>query len=235
MQRLFLHDWPVTKQEAYDIQHDLAPKIIQHSNLNEPAVIAAVDTAYGFGGEKVYASAVLMSFPELEPLGRAAHWIEVDFPYIPGMFYFREGEVMIMALAKLEMEADLIIVHGHGTAHPRGCGIAGMIGLEFDRPSIGCARRLLIGTHRPVEEERGNSQPIQLRGREVGVALRTKDGVKPLFVSPGHLCDQEHSTDIIKRCLRGYRLPEPLRMAHALANRFKRMREQDRKKRPQRD
>ena len=218
----YVHEWPPTKHKAIDIQRDVATKIKLHGNTDDPKLIAAVDTAYGFGGEKLYASAVVLSFPQLEEVERVYHFDKVTFPYFPGLFYFREGPIMVQALAKLESDPDLIIVHGHGTAHPQRCGIACHVGFDFDKPTIGCARRLLVGTHRPVPDLKGGQQPILHKGREVGIAYRTKDKVKPLFISPGHLCDMNYSRDIIVRCLRGFRLPEPLRIAHLLANKYKR-------------
>ena len=120
-------------------------------------------------------------------------------------------------------------VHGHGTAHPRRIGMACQIGLDFDLPTIGCARKLLSGAIRPVGETRGSSQPILLKGREVGLAYRSKDRVKPIFISPGYKCDLPFALDIIVKCLRGYRLPEPLRIAHLFANKYKRYNEKKRK------
>lgn len=217
-----MHEWPDTRQRAIDIQRDVASRVVLHGNTDEPRLIAAVDTAYGFGGEHLYASAVVLSFPQLEEVERAYHFGKVTFPYFPGLFYFREGPIMVEALARLKSEPDLIIVHGHGTAHPQRCGIACHIGVNFNKPTVGCARRLLVGTHRPVPDLKGGQQPILHKGKEIGIAYRTKDKVKPLFISPGHMCDLNFSRDMIVRCLRGFRLPEPLRLAHLLANKYKR-------------
>jgi deoxyribonuclease V len=196
-------------------------------NLSEPKLIGAVDTAYGYGGEKLYASAVVMTFPDLEEVARMSQFCEVTFPYIPGLFYFREGPAIVDALAGLSVDPDVIIVHGHGIAHERSCGLATHVGLEFDIPTIGCSRRLLTGTHRPLGDAKGSSQPIIYRRKEVGKAIRSKEKVKPLYISPGNGCDLNYCVDIVTRCLRGYRLPEPLRLAHLLANKFKRYKEKN--------
>ncbi len=217
-----LHEWPQTKREAELIVSELASKVEITPVLDEPRSIAAVDTAYGKNAEIVFTSAVLVSFPEIEEIERTFQYDEVRFPYLPGLFYFREGEAMIKALSKLRNEPDLIIVHGHGVAHPAGCGMASLIGLAFDKPTIGCARKLLAGQHRPVPPGKGNYQPISIQSREVGYAYRTKDDVKPIFISPGHRCDMQQARDYIVRNLRGFRQPEPLRLAHLYANKFRR-------------
>jgi deoxyribonuclease V len=223
------HGWPKSKQEAINFQKERVSLIDSRGNQSEPSLIAAVDTAYGFGGEKLYAAAVVLSFPQLEEVERIYHCGPIDFPYYPGLFYFREGPVILDTLVRLEHHPDLLIVHGHGTAHPRRIGMACLIGLDFDLPTIGCARKLLSGTSRPVGESRGSSQPIFLQGREVGLAYRSKDRVKPIFISPGYKCDLSFARDIIVKCLRGYRLPEPLRIAHLFANKYKRYNEKKRK------
>jgi deoxyribonuclease V len=228
VERKLNHEWPTTRSQAIERQQILSQAIELHGNSREPNVIAAVDTAYGVGGERLYAAAVSFTFPALEQIEWAVARGRVTFPYHPGLFYFREGPVVCDALSKLRESPDLLIVHGHGTAHPKQCGAACMLGVVYHLPTIGCARRLLIGNHREVGRDKGAQQSIRLAGREVGKALRTKSGVKPLFVSPGHLCDLPFAVDIVLRCLRGYRLPEPLRLAHLLANKNKRILEKGR-------
>lgn len=222
MEYKILHDWPNNKSEALEIQKELADKIVISGNYDEIKLIAAVDTAYGKNAELVFASAVIFSFPEISEVERTFQYDSVKFPYIPGLFYFREGLTIIKALAKLRSEPDIIIIHGHGLAHPRRCGIASLIGLAFGKPSVGCARRLLTGYHRPVPSSKGGSQPITLDSKQVGLAYRSKDNVKPIFISPGHKCDLTQAKDIVVKNLRGFRLPEPLRFAHLFANKFKR-------------
>lgn len=205
-----------------DIQRALSEDVEISDNFSDVNLIAAVDTAYGNNAELVFASAVVTTFPEIEEVEKTVQYDQVAFPYIPGMFYFREGPSIIKALEKLENEPDLIIVNGHGLAHPKNCGSASMIGLAFDKPSIGCARKLHYGTHRDIPPTKGSFQPLILGNREVGYAYRTKDDVKPLYISPGHKCTLEFARDIIVRNLRGYRMPEPLRFAHQSVNKFKR-------------
>ena len=216
------HDWPKTKFEAINFQKEMSGLVNLQGNNNEPGLIAAIDTAYGFAGEKLFAAAVVVSFPKLHEVERTYHFDVIDFPYHPGLFYFREGPVILETLAKIQNRPDLLIVHGHGIAHPKRIGMACHIGLDFDLPAIGCARKLLAGTHRPVGGAKGAYQPILLQGKEVGLAYRSKDKVKPIFISPGYKCDLPFARNIIVKCLRGYRLPEPLRMAHLFANKYKR-------------
>lgn len=214
--------WPTSREEALADQKMMARAVRLMGNLNRINLIAAVDTAYGTNAETVYAAAVVLSFPDLAEVARTYHCEPVRFPYVPGLFYYREGPAMLGALAKLDCEPDVIIVHGHGVAHPRKCGMACQVGLAVDRPTVGCARKLLTGRHRPVAPAKGSYQPIIVNSREAGLAYRTKENVKPVFVSPGHQCDLEHARDIIVKNLRGFRLPEPLRLAHLFANKYRR-------------
>ncbi|MFZ5981071.1 MAG: endonuclease V, partial [Candidatus Zixiibacteriota bacterium] len=169
-----------------------------------------------------YAAVVVVDFPKLQEVERAYYFDKVEFPYHPGLFYYREGPVVSKALEQIKSRVDLMIVHGHGIAHPKRIGMASHLGLDFDIPTVGCARKNLTGTYRPVGDNKGCSQPIYIQGKEVGLAYRSKDKVKPIFISPGYKCDLTYAREIIVRCLRGYRLPEPLRLAHLLANKYKR-------------
>lgn len=214
--------WPNSAREAIEHQAEMAQKIELFGNFDDLKYIAAVDTAYGRDAEVVYAAAVVFAFPEIVEVERSFRYNRVTFPYEPGLFYYREGPTMLEALARLETEPDVIIVHGHGVAHPRRCGIAGQVGVAMGKPTIGCARRLLAGTHRPVSPLKGSQQTIVMKSKEVGYAYRSKENVKPIFISPGHLCNLEQARDIVVRCIRGYRVPEPLRFAHLYANKFKR-------------
>ena len=227
------HDWPKTKQEAYALQDARARLVDITANMNEPELIAAVETAYGYAGETAYSAAIVLTFPEMKEVERSLVHCRTEFPYVPGLFYFREGPSLVAALSDLKSEPDLILVSGHGIAHPRQCGIACHIGIGFNRASIGCARRLLHGKHRPLADSKGSLQALKHRDVEIGVAYRSKDNVKPIYISPGHLCDHRLSQDLVVRCLRGYRLPEPLRIAHLMANKHKRYMEKgDNRKQP---
>lgn len=215
--------WPRTKAEAQVMQAEAAVQVVLRNEVGEPHVIAAVDTAYGEDGEYVYAGAVTVSFPEMREVERATSQARVAFPYVPGLLFFREGPAIVEALGGLTVEPDVIIVHGHGLAHPERCGMASQAGVLFKRPTIGCCRKLLAGKHRPVGEAKGNCEEIMLGNTPVGWAYRSKDRVKPIFLSPGHRCDLATAREVIVRSLLGFRLPEPLRLAHLFANKHKRL------------
>ncbi|MEW6051929.1 MAG: endonuclease V [Candidatus Zixiibacteriota bacterium] len=214
-----LHGWPADRSQAYAMQAELMSRVVLTNNTEPPRRVAACDTAYGINGELLYAAAVVMSFPDLEEIERSYFVAKVEFPYIPGLRYFREGPAVTGALLKLESDPDVIMLNGHGIAHPKRCGLASHIGIAFDLPSIGCARQLLVGKHYPVGQKSGNLQSIRLYGQDVGYAYRSKDNVKPIFISPGYKCDLDYARELVVKCLRGFRLPEPLRLAHRLANR----------------
>jgi len=217
-----LHSWPATKKEAYTIQDEIASLVQLHANTVSPELIAAIDKAYGQNGEMLYVSVVITTFPEIEVVERAYHYGPVNFPYVPGLFFFREGPIIVEALTKVKNDPDLIIASGHGMAHPKQCGLACHIGIAFDKPTIGCARKLLAGHHRPVSETKGSYQPIIISSKEVGLAYRSRENVKPIFISPAHKCSLEQAREIVVQNLRGFRLPEPLRLAHLFANKYRR-------------
>ena len=141
MEYINLHDWPTDKNEAVILQNQLAGKIESHGNIDNLRLVAAVETSYGKNSDHIYASTVVTTFPDIEEVERTFHYCTLKFPYIPGLFYFREGPVILSALEKIKENPDIIIVHGHGYAHPGRCGMASLVGLAFDKPSIGCARR----------------------------------------------------------------------------------------------
>lgn len=215
-------DPPSSHDRAREVIARLADQVQLYPGDSEPSLVTAVDTAYGFQAKTVFACAVTTTFPELELVERSFSRQSTPYPYVPGLLCFREGPVMLDALADLKQLPDIVVVSGHGLAHPQGCGIASAIGLATGIPTIGCSLRLLCGRHRPVDTAKGSSQPIILGKREVGLAYRSKDEVKPIFISPGHMTSFDQSRDIIVRCLRGFRMPEPLRMAHLFVNKYKR-------------
>ena len=142
---------------------------------------------------------------------------ELHFPYVPGLLSFRELPLLSAVLEKLSVTPDLILVDGQGTCHPRRMGLACHLGLFTDRPTIGCAKSRLCGHHQPPGEKPGSSAEIVESGEIIGAALRTKAGVKSVYVSVGHRIDLKSAIEWVLKCCRGYRLPEPLRLAHLAA------------------
>jgi deoxyribonuclease V len=210
------HSWNVTPQEAIVIQEELRSLIsTQPLSENEVRLVGGVDTA--FYGDLVIAAAVVMDYPSLERIEQSTATGPVTFPYIPGLLSFREAPAVLASLGKLENLPDVLLVDGHGLAHPRRFGIASHIGVLLNISTIGCAKSLLIGKHDPLAETVGSCADIHHEDEIVGVALRTRQGVKPLYVSVGHKIDLQSAIRIVLLTSSGFRLPEPSRCAHHLA------------------
>jgi deoxyribonuclease V len=178
-----------------------------------PRFVAGVDAA--FTGDTVAAAACLYSFPDLICRERSVAIEELRFPYVPGFLAFREGPAVVAALRKLSRTPDIILVDGQGIAHPRRFGIACHIGVLLDIPAIGCAKTRLVGDHREPGVRKGSWSDLRYEGGIVGAVLRTRHGVRPLFVSPGHRIDTEGAVSFVLSCVGNYRIPEPLRCADA--------------------
>ncbi|OGD22147.1 MAG: hypothetical protein A2Y69_02715 [Candidatus Aminicenantes bacterium RBG_13_59_9] len=215
-----LPDWPKTVAAAKEIQARLAIKVKIGPLAKTPAFIAAADAA--FSEDRVFAAACLFKYPEIELLEEAEATADADFPYVPGFLTFREGPAVVRALLRLKKEPDLLLLDGQGTAHPRRMGIAAHLGVLLDVPSIGCAKSRLVGEYETPGTKKGSWTPLFYRGETVGAALRTREAVKPVFVSPGHRIDIADSMKIVFACCRGFRIPEPLRRADQLSKLAKR-------------
>jgi deoxyribonuclease V len=158
-----------------------------------------------------------LSYPELEVAEVQTVEDRIDFPYVPGLLSFREAPITLAACAKLNITPDLVLVDGQGIAHPRRLGLASHLGLFLDRPTIGCAKSRLCGRHFEPAKEAGSHAELLDKEEVIGAALRTKDGVNPIYVSIGHRVDLESAIYWAMQCCRGYRLPEPTRLAHLAA------------------
>jgi deoxyribonuclease V len=211
--------YPADYEEARKIQISLRPKLKIVPLKKPPRLIAGVDAA--FTDKKVIAAACLYTFPELMPIEDAFATENISFPYIPGLLSFREGPAIIRAIHKLTKKTDLLLCDGQGIAHPAEMGIASHIGILLDIPSIGCAKSRLVGDYKEPGKEKGSFTMLAYHNRTVGTVLRTRENVKPVFVSPGHLSDQKGAVNIVLNCLGRYRLPEPIRRADALSKRVK--------------
>ncbi|MEO0095135.1 MAG: endonuclease V [candidate division WOR-3 bacterium] len=181
----------------------------------KPTLIAGIDV--GINGKNLVAAIVLFSYPKLNLIDKVWAVKKETYPYIPNFLAFRELPVILKAYKKLNKKPDLILVDGQGIAHPRGCGIATHLGVILNKPTIGCAKSYLFGEFRMPERKRGKWKPITFNGEKIGIVLRTRDDVKPVFVSPGH---KVNFSDCIKYILAvtQFRIPEPIRYAHILAN-----------------
>lgn len=213
-----LHLWNLSYEEAIRVQHDLSSKVILEPFKTEVNLVAGADVSYSKGSDILFAGVIVMKVPEMKIVEESTAVGEVDFPYIPGFLSFRESPILIKAFEKIQNVPDAVIFDGQGIAHPRHLGIASHLGLIIDLPSIGCAKNILVGKYEDVGNESGDYSPIIFRGSIVGVALRTKRNVLPVFVSPGHKIDVPSALALVMKTCRGYRLPEPVRQAHILVN-----------------
>lgn len=213
--------WPKEITEAKKIQDILKKKVKVIPLRKVPRFVAGVDAA--FFESNVIGVASLYKYPELTPIKDTYAVTEVSFPYIPGFLSFREGPAIIKAINRLKIKPDIILFDGQGIAHPKGMGIATHIGLLLNMPTIGCAKSRLVGTYKEPRLKKMQWSSIEYKGRIVGAVLRTKDGVRPLFVSPGHRIDLENSIRIVLSCTTRYRIPEPLRRADFISKKIKRM------------
>lgn len=218
MRVLDLHNWDIDTSEAGRLQRDLASRVIRSRCLwSEPRRVAGVDVSVDRIRNTARAAVVVVSFPGLEVLEIRAAEGTLRWPYVPGFLSFREAPLVLEACRLVEATPDLVIVDGHGTAHPRRLGIASHLGLFLDVPTIGCAKSLLCGTHEMPGTKRGATAEIVDNGEMVGMALRTRDNVRPVYVSVGHRCGFADAVASVLHCSGKYRLPEPTRLAHLAA------------------
>jgi deoxyribonuclease V len=167
---------------------------------------------------KVFAAVVVFRWPGLERLQAVTAAGAADFPYVPGYLSFREGPVLDRAFRKLAERPDLVIFDGQGIAHPRRFGLASHLGVLWDVPSVGCAKTRLVGTGEEPGAAKGSWTPLRDGEEVIGSILRTRDGVKPVFVSPGHRIDKAGAREAVLQAVTRYRLPEPTRAAHGEVN-----------------
>lgn len=216
-----IHDWNVTAAEARALQNHLAGKIILRPLRKIPRLVAGLDCAFSMDKKRIAAVIIVLSFPELELIEVAQAIEPVEFPYIPGLLTFREAPACLAAAEKLRNKPHLFLVDGQGIAHPRRIGLASHLGLFLDTPTIGCAKSRLTGTYDPPGEEKGSFTLLKDRDETIGAVVRTRTGVKPLFVSPGHRTTLDDAVAYTLECAPRYRLPEPTRLAHQQVTRLK--------------
>lgn len=212
------HEWPLTAEEAIAIQQRLQPEVITEDRLTEVNCVAGVDVGFEEGGAITRAAVAVLSFPDLQLQEQALARRPTTFPYIPGFLSFREIPAVLDALEQVKATPDLILCDGQGIAHPRRFGLACHLGVLVDLPTIGVAKSLLVGKHEELPEEKGNWRYLRHRGEIVGVVLRSRTGVKPVYVSSGHRISLPTAIDYVLRCTPKYRLPETTRWADRLAS-----------------
>ena len=212
-----LHDWEVSLEQAKEVQLGLARRVVTENEGINPRLIAGVDISSPGSQSMARGAVVVLSYPELDVVEIKTTENKLSLPYIPGLLSFRESPLILAACQKLDNTPDLILVDGQGIAHPRRLGLASHLGLFLDVPTIGCAKSILCGRHEPVGEEVGSYAELVDNGEIIGAAVRTKFGVKPIYVSIGHKIDLASALYWVTKCCRGYRLPEPTRLAHLVA------------------
>ena len=215
-----LHSWNVSLEEAIQIQEALKERVILRKTFSKVKTIGGGDVAYSKNEDLLSGAMVVLSFPGMEMLDMATAQGKIPFPYISGLLSFREGPILINVFQKLRLKPDVMIFDGQGIAHPRGVGFASHMGLWLDLPSIGCAKTPLLDEFTPPGPLKGSFEWVRREKKNVGAVLRTRDGVKPLFVSPGHQIDFSTSNQLILDSCKGFRFPEPLRKAHQLARKM---------------
>ncbi len=213
-----LHKWDLSPKEAIRIQRELARCLVLSWDGRKVSSVAGVDVSVK--AARARAAIVVLHYPDLEPIEGVTAEADAAYPYVPGLLTFREGPVILAAWERLTSKPDLLVFDGQGIAHPRRMGLAAHVGLWLDRPSVGVAKSRLYGTYEPPGPNRGDSTCLRDERnpeRIIGSVLRTRSGVKPVFVSPGHRIDVEHASEFALACCTRYRLPETTRWAHRVA------------------
>ena len=212
------HSWNLTPREAAAIQDTLRDKVKTCPLPKRIQLIAGADVSFDTESNLVHAAVTVLRFPELTLVEHCSSTEKVTFPYIPGLLAFREGPPIVHAFQKLENTPDVVMFDAHGVSHPRRFGLASHLGVIFDLPSIGVAKKVLVGSFNKMKKERGNHSTLVDGEEEIGLALHTKDSVNPIFISVGHKSDLHSSMDIVLSCATKYRTPEPTRQADIIVN-----------------
>lgn len=218
-----LHSWNLNPKEAIALQQKLASRVIVHGDVPQVRTIAGVDLAFSGDGSGAVAGIIVYAYPELMEIARVSVRARLTYPYIPGLLSFREGPILEEAFAKLKTEPDVILFDGQGLAHPRRLGIASHMGLILGKPTIGCAKSRLCGVHDEPGPKVGDWSNLvdKKTGEVIGAVLRTRERVKPIYVSVGHMVSLERAIEIVLSCLDRTRIPKPTREADKYVNSIK--------------
>lgn len=217
---MFTYDH-LTIPEATKLQWEMKDKILLRPLGKEIKTIAGADISFNKYSTTVYAGIVVLNYPEMTVRSYSLSVAETAFPYVSGYLAFREVPALMQAWDQLREKPDVMVLDGQGITHPRKMGIASHFGLLGNIPSIGCAKSMLFGKFDGLGLEKFSTSPIYGKGELLGYALRTKDKVQPVYISPGHLITAEESLEIMKNCVGKYRIPEPTRLAHEKVNLFR--------------
>lgn len=207
--------------DATKIQNELRIKLDIKERDIEINTIGGADISLNLYSTTIYAGIIVLSFPALVPIACSLVKGETRFPYVPGFLAFREVPALVRVWEQIPLKPDVLVVDGHGIAHPRRMGIAAHFGAITGQASMGCAKKILFGKFNEPGVEMGNSSPIYDMQEQIGYAFRSKSKTAPVYISPGHGLGMKNSLEIILKCLGKYRIPEPTRLAHELVNRFR--------------
>lgn len=204
------------------LQEQLRERVVLEDRFETLRYVAGADLAFDPKTDLAFAAVIVYRFPELVEVERRFARKRLRFPYVPGLLSFRESPVLLAGFARLRTEPDLILIDGHGLAHPRLFGIACHLGLLLDKPTIGCAKSLLVGEVEEPGARAGSTSPLYFKDQRVGTAFRTRDDVKPIFVTQGHRVSLETAVKLVRQCLDGTRIPKPTREADQAARELRR-------------
>jgi deoxyribonuclease V len=211
------HSWNLTPRAAIALQHRLRSRVVRRGRPRRVRTVAGTDVGFERSGRIARAAVAVLSFPRLELVDFAVARQRVRFPYVPGLLSFREMPALLAALDRLRVTPDLILCDGHGLAHPRRFGIACHLGVIRGVPTIGVAKSRLVGEHGAPPQRRGAWVPLRDRGETIGAVLRSRAGIRPIFVSIGHRVSLPAAVRYAMACTTRFRLPETTRWAHRLA------------------
>lgn len=212
-----LHSWSIDPGEAIRIQKKLAPMVDRNGELFSPRYIGGVDLSVNRAMNEAIAAVVVLDYPGLRIIEIEKAKGNLDLPYIPGLLSFREAPLILKACRKISVIPQLLIVDGQGIAHPRRMGLASHLGLFLDIPTTGCAKSPLCGRYDKPGDKPGDYSEMVDKEETIGIALRTRTGAKPIYISTGHMISIESAMYWILKCCTGYRLPQPTRLAHQAA------------------
>jgi deoxyribonuclease V len=217
-----LHSWDLTPKEAVALQRELAGRVEAGPALEEWKLIAGGDISYNRFSPTIYAAVVVLRRADMSVVEVQTVVGETSFPYIPGLLSFRESPILLEAFAKLKSRPDVVMLDGHGYAHPRRFGYACHVGLCLGVPTLGCAKSRLIGVAREPGKRPGCAVPLRDNGETIGKVVRTRLGVRPVFASVGNHIDLDSAVRVVLASCNGYRIPEPTRQAHLAVNALRR-------------
>ena len=205
--------WNITPRQAVGLQQAWRVRVETQDRYGPLQYVAGADLAFDPETDMAFAGVIVYRLPELEEVERRMARRKLRFPYVPGLLSFRESPVLLAAFTRLRIDPDVILIDGHGMAHPRRFGIACHLGLLLDRPTIGCAKSILVGEAADPGTQAGSTAPLVDKGEKVGVVLRTRENVRPIYVTVGHRVSLESAVRIVAQCLDGFRNPKPTREA----------------------